>query len=294
MANEDEKRSSNSVPTMLGYDRNSGEIKNISVDSWWCIVTADLDLEIARGNIAWMDSIKKFWQAPDFDTTDGFVTLWDWANDGGTNEMTYNFSTTAAIDSLSSSNNWDTQDIEVQWLDSNYDLVTQTVTITWQSRKALTTSLIRVFRMKNVWTTDLVGTLYCYENTAITAGVPNDTSKIRAEINNWNNQTLMALYTIPRGKTWYLTCWHAAQANVTWWLFSTDGASTVKLLARPFWQVFQLKHISTLKSNGSSHIQHFFKVPKVYSEKTDIKLEANTSVDGSAVAWWFIIILIDN
>ena len=71
--------------------------------------------------------IHKFGAAPDFDSTDGFVTVWDGADDGGTDQMSYQYSATAAIDSISSSDDTDTEPIEIQGLDTDYNVVTQTI-----------------------------------------------------------------------------------------------------------------------------------------------------------------------
>ena len=104
-------------------------------------------LDIAKGNVTGHTYYHKFGLAPDFDTEDNAVDVWDGANDGLHNLMTHTYSTTADIDSLSSSNNGDTQTIVVEGLDTNWNYVTQTLTLTGNTRKALSTDLIRVFRV---------------------------------------------------------------------------------------------------------------------------------------------------
>lgn len=270
-----------------------GNSVNVTEDGDLSVSDNSTGLAIAEGNVTGKTFIHKFGQTPDFDTGDGFVTIWDGADDGNIDQMNYVFSTTADIDSISS-NASDYQNIEVQGLDANYDVVTQTVTLNGTTRVALSTSLIRVFRMKNIGTVDLSGYVYCYVNSAITGGVPNDSTKVRAVIQADNNQTLMAVYTIPNGKTGYMRDWYAAASNATGGFFATDGTSTVKVKARPFGQVFQLKHISSLKSDGTGHIQHKYEEPEVFQAKTDIIMECNTSVNGSSVAGGFDIVLEDN
>ena len=68
-------------------------------------------LAIAKGEVTGSTAVNKWGNSPDFDDSDGEVYVWDAAEDGTAWEnMTYTFSTTAAIDSISSTNAGDTQD----------------------------------------------------------------------------------------------------------------------------------------------------------------------------------------
>ena len=259
-------------------------------------ITATADqssgLAIAKGDVAGSTFIHKFGNAPDFNTADGEVDIWDGADDSGSNLMTYTFSSTADIDSLSSSDNGDTQDIEVQGLDSSYNLVTQTITLTGQTRKALDTDLIRVFRLKNVGTTDLAGTVYCFVNVETTGGVPNTLANIRAQVDNGNNQTLMAIYTVPAGKTGYMRNWYASTAGA-----NKSSNYVIRMKARPFGQVFQTKHLSAIADDGSSTALHTYIEPEVFAEKTDIVMSAQMKAVGgtlASVSAGFDIVLVDD
>ena len=254
------------------------------------VTDAESGLAIAKGDVIGHSFVHKFGRAPDFDTGDGEVTVWDGANDALTNEMQYNYSATAIIDSLVSSNSGDTQAIKVEGLDSSYALVTQTITITGQTRKALDTNLIRVNRLINVGSTDIAGNVYCYEDTALTAGVPIDTTKIRAIIIDGSNQTEMAVYTVPAGKTGYLRQWFASSSGAK----KTTNYLT-KLKARPFGQVFQLKHSSSI-ADAAPYI-HSYIEPEAFTEKTDIEMTASitdTGITEAAVSAGFDIVLVDN
>ena len=282
------------VKSVLTAKKDTGTFDNIGATASGNlrVTEAESGLAIAKGDVTGTTFIHKFGNAPDFDTGDGAVTIWDGANDGSIDEMQYTYSTTAAIDSISSSNAGDTVDIEIQGLDGNYDLTTQTVTLTGQTRVALSTSLIRVFRLKNVGATDLAGNCYVYENTTISGGVPTDTTKVRAMIANGNNQTLMAVYTIPAGYTGYMRDWYCSSSGA-----KKDSAFVVDLFARPFGQVFQLKHRSAINDNGSTYIQHKYEEPEKFTEKTDIEMRvtiAEASITEASVSGGFDIVLIQN
>jgi hypothetical protein len=237
----------------------------------------DIGLEISKGNVTGHSLIHKFGAAPDFDTDDNEVTIWDGADDGGINEMGYNYSSTAAIDTISSSNNGDTQDIEIQGLDSSFALVTQTVTLTGQTQATLGTSLIRVFRAKNVGSTNLSGDVYIFEQTADAGadGIPDDTTKIRAVIQSENNQTEMAVYTIPASTSGYLRGFYA----------STVGAKQtadilIKVKAKPTGEVFQLKHKFAINDGITNAYQHFYNDPQKFEAKTDLEMTAQVLTAG--------------
>ncbi len=123
----------------------------------------------------------------------------------------------------------DVQPIEVQGLDITGALVVQTVTLTGVVPIALTTSLWRVFRMKNVGSLDIAGNVRATDLAGTTS---------YAQITGDHNQTLMALYTIPLGKTGYMIGMGASQGG------EKEKVSIIidtHLYNRPYGGVFQLK-----------------------------------------------------
>lgn len=284
------------IKAVLSGEDPDGIFRNIlaTVDGVMKISDESSGMAIAEGNVTGKSFVHKFGAAPDFDTGDGEVTIWDGAEDNTAWEnMVYDYSATADIDTITSDNNGDTQDIEIQGLDSNYDLVTQTVTLTGQTKATLGTPLIRIFRAKNVGSVNLAGHVFVYPDTPIggvSAGVPTDKSKIRCVIHPENNQTEMAVYTIPNGYTGYMRSWYAVAAGA-----SKDSNYLIKLMARPFGQVFQLKHKSSLSDTGTSYIHHEYVEPEVFSAKTDIEMTVEMLAAGAseaAIAGGFDIVLV--
>jgi hypothetical protein len=262
------------------------------------IANVEDGLSIAKGDVVGTTFIHKFGAAPDFDTGDNEVTVWDGAEDGTLWEnMVYDYSLIADIDSISSSN--ELADVglnmEIQGLDTNYNIVLQTISLDGvdaRTRVALTTPLIRVFRIKNISNTNLTGHVFVYPNTAISGGIPTDKSKIRAVIHPENNQTEMAIFTVPAGKTGYLRSWYAAEAGA-----NKVTNYIIKLKARSLNGVFQLKHKSAISTTGTSQIQHEYVEPEIFQEKTDIEMTTQITavgVTGGSVAAGFDIVLIDN
>jgi hypothetical protein len=280
--------------TLNGLDPN-GDIQSVNVteDGDLTISNNSSGLSIAEGNVSGKSFIHKFGNAPDFDTTDSVITIWDGADDAAIDQMNYVYSTTDNIDSISSSSAADTQDIEISGLDINYEEVTQTITLTGQALVALPTSLLRVFRMANVSASDNLGHIYCYVNGTITGGVPDVSSDVRAVMQPLNNQTLMALYTVPLNKTAYLRDWFASTAGG-----NKNSAYVIDLRSRFVNGVFQLKHRSSLSDSGTSYIQHKYDEPEVFTEKTDIEMRVESIASPAAVeisvSAGFDIVLKDN
>lgn len=280
---------------LTGEDSSTtGVFNNVktTVDGNLRVVDAGSGLAISKGEVQGTTFVHKFGNAPDFDTTDGIITVWDGADDSDINQMIYQYSSTADIDTISSSDNGDTQDIELNGLDTDYNLVTQTVQLLGQTAVPLTTPLVRLFRMKNVNSSDNAGYVYGYVSTAISGGVPTDSTKVRAVIQPGANQTLMAVYTIPAGKTGYLRDFFGAVAGA-----NKTSNYILDVRVRPFGEVFQLKHRTSLSDNGTSYIQHKYESPEDLSEKTDIEIQVSLTAAGVSEASFsagFDLDIVDN
>lgn len=283
------------VKAALTGENGDGNWHNVktNADGHLSVIDRSSGLSIAAGDVSDHSFVHKFGNAPDFDQGDGEVTIWDGAEDGTNWEnMVYDYSVTANIDSISSSSGSDTIEIFVEGLDENYQTVTQTVTLNGQNRVALSTNLIRVFRAYNNNSTNLVGHVFVYVNGALTGGVPDDNDSIRIVIDPDNQQTEMAVYTVPAGYTAYLRSWYA----------STSGSNKtsnykIKLFSRNFGKVFRLKHVSAISDSGNSYIQHKYVEPEIFSEKTDIEMRVEMTASGgtaASVSAGFDIVLVEN
>lgn len=174
--------------------------------------------------------INKFGWTPDSDTGVRNV-IWD----GGAVPKTYTYLTSASALYISSSDAGDDQDYKIQGLDANWQIQEATVTANGKTFIAITGTWIRIFRVSNEGTTDNAGDIYVSSDNTDAGGngIPDTVSTIKAKITIGNNQTLMALYTVPAGYTGFLYKWYMSVGR------AEDMEST--LWIREFGKVFQLK-----------------------------------------------------
>ena len=229
-------------------------------------------LEVAKGNVTGHTIMSKFGQNDALSAA--YEDVWD---NGGT--YTYPADATADIVELVSTDANDTEDIEIQGLSSDGTLTVQTETLTGTTPVVITTPLWRVFRLKNMGSADLVGDV-TVENAA------NDVEYAKIQIGN--NQTLMALYTIPLGKKGYMI-------QGTNSLIGTNRTYSVsgRMTMRPFGGVFQLKKTFGLSSDGSSFMVMPWPLPGQIGAKTDIRVSAISSATGG-INTTFEILLVDD
>ena len=111
------------------------------------------------------------------------------------------------------------------------------------------------------------------------------------QVINGNNQTLMAIYTVPANKTGYIMKW--------WATFSKGvGATTVfadvHLMAGTLDGIgYLLEPIATL-SSGTSAYTRDYSVPAAIPGGSDIWVEAQASTGSVSISAGFDIILVDN
>lgn len=189
----------------------------------------------------------------------------------------YDADGTAPIMYLSSSSLNDSVDVSIQGLDVDGYLVNQTITLNGQNIVNLSTALWRVYRMQNEGSVDIEGTVYCHTNPTVSNGVPPDSS-VRAIIDNGNNQTLMCLYTIPKGYVGFL---YRGEVGVE---LEGNAAALAEYAhchyeSRRFGKVFKVKKaITIMVSQGYYSDKRSF--PDIIPALTDIKVVA---VEVSAV-----------
>ncbi len=281
------------VPVIL-KDSKGGTFGIDRVGNSPLVIAKPLNISIALDEIKGMSSIHKFGNTEDFDTSDNDVTIWGGADDAGIDEMNYTYSTSAAIDTISSDDAGDNQPIEIIGLDERWREVSQVAILSGFTQVTLAIPLIRVYRMFNLGTTNNAGHIYVFEQTVDAGGdgIPDDTTKIRALIHPGNNQTLMAVYTVPADKTGLLSSLFASTAGA-----KKTTAYDIDLLTRRFGSVFRVTHLGSVIEDGTSHWNHLFEIPQPLPPKTDIEIRVQitaAAVTEASVSAGFNIILIDD
>lgn len=162
--------------------------------------------------------------------------------------------------------------ITIQGLDANYAIQEETVTLNAGGSFTTTNTYLRVFRgIVNSTNQGNITIQYNTAPTSIADVIPSD-----------SGQTLMALYTVPAGKTAYLIKF---QGNV-----EKDTGTIFRLRGRPFGGQFSVK--GQFGTFGSS-VTYDYPVPLVFTEKTDIEIQVKAQGTTGAGAL-FDLILVDN
>ena len=252
------------------------------------IGTKDFNLSVNMGQIEGFSVIDKFGINPQITQSTDPEDIWEF---GG--EYVFDAFGTAPIKYISSSDASDTQLITVSGLDVNGYLVVQEVIANGQNNVVLQTPLWRVFRMENESDEggDIAGILYCHTDPTPTNGVPADSS-VRAIIDNGHNQTLMAMYTIPRGMVGYL---YRGELGIK----VSGGTSALADYAhfhyesRRCGKIFKIKKAIDCIVGGSSVYQDPRSFPDVIPALTDIRLRVQEVSTTMGVWGAFDILLID-
>ena len=232
---------------------------------------------IASGLVPGTSCVNKF----GLGTVTGTEEIWDAADTVGD----YTYMTTASTLYISSDDAGDGQVYEVQGLDANLELQVVEVTASGFNFVALDETWLRVFRAKNLGTTDNAGNIYISDDNTDAGGdgVPDTLANVKAQIGIGNNQTLMAIYTVPAGKTAYMTHWGASVGK--------GDDVTITLVVRPFGGVFQVKdHKDLYQTIAEREFAPYLKI----LEKEDIALKGAIGAAGGQASGSFDLILVDN
>ena len=223
------------------------------------------NLQIARGLVRGAYSVNKFGYNNAV-PSNAYETIWD-----GSNLYTYisTAGTATVTSSDTASDNGGT--VTVYGLDANYDLVQETLTI---GGSAGSQSFYRVFRA----TLDSANTGTSNVGT-ITVTVDSTSAAI---ISPARGQTLMAIYTIPRGKRGYLV-----QLDVG---SQKDLENEIVLVVKNgSGNVFQTKEFISVRGGYNAKT---YQLPVPIEEKYDIEIRAKSSAT-SAVSAGFELIVAD-
>lgn len=193
----------------------------------------------------------------------------------------YSYPTSASAMGVSSEDDADVSVVTIDGLDENYNRVSETVTLNGQTPVFTTASFIRVFR-GTVDSVEPAGDIWVGTGT-VTGGTP---ANKYAHISVGENQTLMAVWTVPAGYTAYiLSC------TVSTGTEASNKYLTARLKVRPFGGVPQTKEVFSLARQSVQSYMHF---PTVVSEKSDIEICAITSSGTDAVSATFALVYVKN
>ena len=145
--------------------------------------------------------------------------------------------------------------ITVQGLDSNYNEVSEEVTLASTGTATTTQTFLRVYRAF------VSGSQAITANTTIANG-----GTTYAQINNGENQTLMALWTVPAGYTAYLL-----DTKITAFTEQNNKVATINVYARRENGVFRTADKFDV---FAAAITQNYKCPIPFPEKTDIEVRA--------------------
>jgi len=240
------------------------------------------ELQVARGQITWHQSITVFGFNSDVDTA--VETVWP---HGGV----LTFPAVALQLSVSSSSADDTaagtgaRTVYLEGLDANHNTISEVVTLNGQTAVTTTGSYLHINNcyVQTAGSGDsAAGTIYFGTGT-VTAGVP---ATVYDVIQFDYNARITGSYTVPAGYTGYVSQGLFSSGQV-----SGSNAVTGRLMTRGTNDIRRTAAVVTV-NNGVA--DYAFEYPLVVPEKTTIEAQAVGAAANNACSSMFIMVLIKN
>ena len=221
-------------------------------------------------------SLLKFGKSGNLSTNAGLQTVW--SVDGNETYISDNL-----IDSVVSSSASDTQEVTIEGhtiegagVDAKFTFVVQTATLSGQTPVALTTPLARASRVNNNGSTEIVGVVAVYQDSAVTGGVPNDTTKVHIDIPLGFQQSFKAATTFSNTDYFFLTgCYGAVSQKQT---AAADFYLELREVGKSFRQIACLTASST---GGSFNIE--FDPAIIIPRNADVRIRCTTGTNNAVV-----------
>lgn len=229
------------------------------------------ELQVVRNQIAFHKTIFKFGFNPDVNGSE--ETIWDV---GGI----YAYPSSAVTMTVTSAAGVPATDngvkVVVQGLDGDYNEVSQEVTLAGSGTATTTQTFLRVNRAY------VSGSQAPTGNLNITNG-----GTTYARITLGENQTLMALWTVPAGYTGFLD-----HVNIATGTTNANQYVTAQIVQRQLGGVFRVMMKQTLGSGGVADF--IIRYPISVPEKTDLEVRAISSGSNNLISANFSMIYIKN
>jgi len=228
------------------------------------------ELQVSRGQVGWHKTLFKYGYNPLIINVN--ETVWD---GGGI----YSYPASALAMTVTSAGGATDEDVQVMvvGLDGDWNEAQQEVTLDGSGTATTTQTFRRVFRAY------VSGSQAPTGNITIANG-----GTTYAQITLGENQTLMAVYTVPAGHTFYLTNGTATHGTGT----SGGVFMTVRFVVREFGGVFRT---ATKIDIVESEVLFPFTFPLRLPEKTDLEVRAICNKNqNNAVSATFEGVLIDS
>jgi hypothetical protein len=229
------------------------------------------ELQVVRNQIAFHKSVFKFGFNPDVNGTE--ETVWDV---GGI----YAYPSSAVVMTVTTDAGTAADDngvkVIVEGLDSDCNEVSEEVTLAGAGTATTTQTFFRVFRSY------VSGSQAPTGNLNITNG---GTTYARITLNE--NQTLMAMWTVPAGYTGFLD-----HVNIATGTTNANQYVTAQIVQRQLGGVFRVMIKQTLGSGGVADF--LIRYPILVPEKTDLEVRALSSGANNLISANFSMIYIKN
>ena len=259
-----------------------GAITPVSVDA------IGYPIQVARGNITGVEHISKFGKNLDVDTGTTPEDMWT----GAANP--YVPPVAARIHLITGDGN-DTsagtgaRTVKIYGLDSNWDKISETVTMNGATGVITTSSFLRIYRAHVV----TAGSLET--NSGLISAINLTDASVSAQIEAGDGQTFMAIMPIPANKRGYLYSYYITIGRSSPTAVRANAGVHIKEGADASDAAWRKRHQISLALDGTSHIQHSWEFPIYVPEKSEIKLSIEeVSASNSTFTGGFALLLVDD